>query len=568
MKPDACGVQQLENQRMAEDYEEVDMRNRKKLVLWGILLALFMMEAIPVWGEDDRKKVSDARYGVVRIFTVAKTPEGYSLSTGTGFGVGAPGKDADTFVTNWHVVTSSGSFDYKDARVFILLDDQTFYKYEWIMVEEGEELDGSGEYAQDEDGRIYKRVLTDWELGNVVECEVLYAEHQYPDVAILKTKEPVENVETMPLRRVDPYDVGRKIFTIGYPGSADMASIVYDGDAIIEKIKGTVEAVSVAGGDISRCLSLEWLGNTNCIVHHAHINHGNSGGPLILEDGSVIGINTYGFGDLEMEYSVSIYIDYAMEIMDELGISYTLAEDEEEGGQDGGEKDGQDGGEDGSQDSGENGGKNPEKGDDTKENGKNREDDGPGNQGGSGQEDGKAVSGDDVPGGQGKEDHNATGSVPVKILVGAGAAVLIGLAVLIAVSKRKTPALSKTPIPSEASVPAPGESVSLSNVRLQGMTGVFAGRRFQIGAEIRMGRDPQRCDFVYPADTKGISGMHCVIRAQGGTVMILDAGSTYGTFVNGNKLIPNCSYPLAIGDRIRLGSANEEFQITQKGGVV
>ena len=62
--------------------------------------------------------------------------------------------------------------------------------------------------------------------------------------------------------------------------------------------------------------------------------------------------------------------------------------------------------------------------------------------------------------------------------------------------------------------------------------------------------------------------MHCVIRAQGGTVMILDAGSTYGTFVNGNKLIPNCSYPLAIGDRIRLGSANEEFQITQKGGVV
>lgn len=301
----------------------------KYIKTWGLCLLLACCLAaggINAYGAQGESKVSEARYGVVRILTVG--PQGSSL--GTGFGVGRAGEDADTFITNWHVVTSSGSFNYNDARVFILLDDETWIKYQWLAVQEGEELQADEDYLEDENGTLFKKTGVDLGMGRMVECEVLYAENQYPDVAVIRTREPLRNVKTMPLRTVQQEDVGANIFTIGYPSTADIGSRTYPDDySEVEKIKASVEAVSVAGGVISRCLPLEYMGNTECIVHDAHINHGNSGGPLVLEDGSVIGINTYGYGGQNgMEYSVSIYIDYAMEILDELGLPYTLAREE------------------------------------------------------------------------------------------------------------------------------------------------------------------------------------------------------------------------------------------------
>ena len=63
-------------------------------------------------------------------------------------------------------------------------------------------------------------------------------------------------------------------------------------------------------------------GNTNAIVHNANISGGNSGGPLIDENGSVIGLNTYSIVD---SYSCAIYSEYVTQALDQMGIPYMTA---------------------------------------------------------------------------------------------------------------------------------------------------------------------------------------------------------------------------------------------------
>ncbi|HIS30284.1 MAG TPA: trypsin-like peptidase domain-containing protein [Candidatus Limivivens intestinipullorum] len=484
------------------------MKRIKRAVLYVVLAIILFEGSFAAYGDDGAANVRDARAAVVRI--LVQGPDG-SCSLGTGFGIGAQGENASAFITNWHVVTSSGVYDYEDVKVYILLDDNTVFRTE---------------YAEGEDGEwhaVKGKIIP----GAMVECEVLYAENEYPDVAVIRPRETINGIKTLPLKVAGQDDIGKKVYTIGYPGSADKASRVISGNTEDERIPGSIEAVSIDGGEISRILPLESLGNTNCIVHHAHINHGNSGGPLVMEDGSVIGINTYGYGEetegTVMEYSVSIDIQYAIDVLDQLGIEYTEASENE-----------------------------PESG---------------------------------------------TSFIPIILIVGAAAAT--SAVILIAATRKKksiadasqpqgavsqsaAAAILSAPKPSVSSSSAGipkqptgshssgGQSVPipLAELRLQGIKGVFAGRRFALKEQFIIGRDGNRCGLVYPAGTKGISGAHCAIRFQNGRLTVTDLGSTYGTAVNGKKLVPGTPCPVSVGDRIFLGSDNEGFQITKKGGEV
>ena len=100
------------------------------------------------------------------------------------------------------------------------------------------------------------------------------------------------------------------------------------------------------------------------------------------------------------------------------------------------------------------------------------------------------------------------------------------------------------------------------HVRMTGLKGTFSGRRFSVEGRVRMGRDPGRCDLVFPADTAGVSGAHCEIIFSTDHVSIQDLGSTYGTFVNGNRLDAGTVFRLRSGDHVCLGSASQEFEIT------
>lgn len=341
------------------------------------------------------------------------------------------------------------------------------------------------------------------DTSNAVSCNVVYAESMYPDIAVIQAVEEVPGRVALPLVEDE-----KKIEA----GDAVYA-LGYPGTSdnteytVYGKERpGGVEDVTITSGIISRFTTSSTLGNTKLIQHDATINHGNSGGPLIDSEGAVIGINTYSMGDDPF-------------------------------------------------------------------------------QGGSGDEDKSsysvrigyikdALDGLDIDYdvyGEGEEDGSGM-SVMAAVAAAAGVLLILIVVVVVMARKKNQPQISSAPAPAPAPVgtkasggqPVTGDS----GLRFQGVSGAFEGKRFAITAQIRIGRDPAKNDFVYPAGTKGISGVHCVLIYQDGQLYLQDLGSTYGTFVGGGqRLAANQAVVLQPGDKFALGSQEECFVITRKGGV-
>ena len=225
----------------------------------------------------DGSAVEEACNGVVRIYSEGDSSGGL----GTGFAIGKKGKSSDIFVTNWHVATDDGA----PADVYLVLSTKAF-----------------GDNG------------VDWDY--LVPCKVLYTTNGYPDIAILQAERVVTERTALPLCPSEYAKQGSTVYALGYPGSSDKANSA--------EVPADLKDITVTRGVISRFTVMSTRGDTSIIQHDAHINHGNSGGPLINEDGAVIGINTYGFGDNNSEWSASIYIDYAMDALDDLGIAYDV----------------------------------------------------------------------------------------------------------------------------------------------------------------------------------------------------------------------------------------------------
>ena len=102
-----------------------------------------------------------------------------------------------------------------------------------------------------------------------------------------------------------------------------------------------------------------------------------------------------------------------------------------------------------------------------------------------------------------------------------------------------------------------------SGYRINGISGVFVKRRFAIGDVVTVGRGND-CQLRYPADTKGVSGMHCKLAVKDGKLFVIDYGSTYGTFLEKGDRIPKDVYvELPVGAKIYFGSKEQGFQISK-----
>ena len=289
-------------------------RTRFFLLILTLSLLIGLLSGCDGSGSNDDAAaiIRYARNGVVRVLAINYS-NGRIVSggTGTAFGVGTTGEDTDTFLTNWHVVTSDNVIC---DEVYLVLDSEAVWIEYQLDANTGEPVWTDFGFEKDFDTKV-------------VRCEVVYATTDldgFPDYAILRTVEPISGVKALPLLSSGAMKVLDTVYAIGYPGTSDVDGLKWEGSRENGHLLADIEDVVSTSGEIQRFTPLRWADNTKAIAHAAHINHGNSGGPLLNKDGAVVGINTYGSVSGDDFINYSIYIDYAMDKMDELDIRYDV----------------------------------------------------------------------------------------------------------------------------------------------------------------------------------------------------------------------------------------------------
>ena len=334
------------------------------------------------------------------------------------------------------------------------------------------------------------------------------------DIAILKLEKATS--KRKPITLCSPTDalVGSTVYAVGYPGLAD--------NVIAEPSSSwDVTDATVTKGTVNRIFTTEGTGRVNLQIDCV-IRHGNSGGPLLDGNGAVVGVNTWSVNssstDADMYYAVSV--DEAIFLLNQSGVAYTMY----------------------SGSAGENGG-----------------------------------SGTDVNDGTGGEETYDIIEVPqpaVSFDNGGMFAVIVVLVVIILagigatvffVSRKNkangpvSPASCRQPAGQQVSGQQRGGSGH--GIQLIAVGGYMDGRKYPVGgSEITFGRDAS-ATVCFPADAKGVSRQHCRIFWQNGTLMLMDTGSSYGTFTQAGKLQPMKPVPVKAGDVFYIGEKKNCFKI-------
>lgn len=98
---------------------------------------------------------------------------------------------------------------------------------------------------------------------------------------------------------------------------------------------------------------------------------------------------------------------------------------------------------------------------------------------------------------------------------------------------------------------------------------VSSGRRLSLGLahELTIGRRDARgsnpdLDLTVDGGSEaGVSRRHAVIRQVNGRSLIEDLASTNGTFINGNRILPNQPMPLHNGDEVSFGTLSVRIDL-------
>ncbi len=165
----------------------------------------------------------------------------------------------------------------------------------------------------------------------------------------------------------------------------------------------------------------------------------------------------------------------------------------------------------------------------------------------------KAIDTEEIP-----VDIVSNGGIsPLLLAILGGVLVLIIILIVVLLIARKTVKPPETTATASERINPPTKKTA----RLVAINGYLNGKTFNIAGNVKIGRDSAKCVISFPVNTKGISGVHCEVTYDGKVCYITDLKSSYGTFVNGNKLVPNTPTMLKSGTKFYLAAPENMFEI-------
>ncbi len=230
-------------------------------------------------------KPYDARNSVVLVASTVSDDQGNtSMGWGTGWAIGKPGKPVEYIVTNGHVVEQA----YTYPKIYTNVQGQ-------LQV-------------------VFNAAENDFVIPEVV----YYSAPQEKDIAILRLPTPSEKRIPLQLRSSDTVDIGETAWALGYPGISTMYQ---------QYSTFSPDDITLTQGIISKRNKI--TGSTyEAFQMDVYINSGNSGGPLVDQNGFLLGINSAGVQSSE---GTSEGVNYAIianeliRILDNERLEYTVA---------------------------------------------------------------------------------------------------------------------------------------------------------------------------------------------------------------------------------------------------
>jgi hypothetical protein len=233
------------------------------------LIAAFFILALPIAvfaASDVPQKIIDMRSSIVRV--IAPVQNGYSMGTGFAIGEGEP---VEYIVTNYHVI------EQNTGAIEVWYNNKT-----------------------------------------IVQADVA-AEMPESDLCVLKLKDPIAGMAPFTLDNRNDAQVGQNIYTMGFPGSADVFS---------NELTASAQDVTITDGIISSMKSAAIIQKgTDVRLYqiNAAISPGNSGGPLMNDKAEVIGINSYAAQNAQ-NINAAINIGELTALLDQNGIPYKISD--------------------------------------------------------------------------------------------------------------------------------------------------------------------------------------------------------------------------------------------------